>query len=199
VNNSAAKTNPQDLDPESWLEDHGDALYRFALLRVKSPELAEDLVQDTLVSAIRAKSQFEGKSSIRTWLIQILKNKIIDFARKQARQATQNMDEELEAVVDANFHSTGLWNRILPNWAKDPGELIEQREFYEALTACLSNLPERSRHIFMQKVVDGCESEDICKSLDISSSNLWVILHRARLALRDCMEIRWFGKNPSKT
>lgn len=186
-------------DPSNWLDMHGNCLYRFALLRVKSPEIAEDLVQDTFVSAIRAVGNFEGKSSIRTWLVQILKNKIIDHARKDIRQPLSLMSDELAEVVEANFHSTGLWNRVLPNWAKDPDSLIEQKEFHQALQGCIEKLPKRARLVFISKIVDGIDSDELCKTLDISPSNLWVILHRARMALRSCLELNWFQTSQLKS
>ncbi len=190
----AAKTSPPDDDknPDLWLERHGDILYRFALARVKSSELAEDLVQDTLVSAIRSIDGFKGKSTVRTWLVQILKNKIIDHARKMSRRKTTSLDEEYSDALEGNFTSFGIWNRILSDWAGNPDEALSQKEFFEALEGCLSGLNDRARTAFTMKVIDGMDSEDICNTLDISTSNLWVVLHRARMSLRDCLEANWF-------
>jgi len=177
---------------EELIAEHGDYLFRFAVMRVKKREVAEDLVQDTLLSAIRNWDGFEGRASVRTWLTGILRNKIIDFYRASAREAPLVSEpEELAQVVDRHFNVLGIWNGFFDDWAGHPEKHLENKHFFKALENCLSKLPETARRLFVMKVVDGLETEEICKVLGISESNSWVLMHRARMALRDCIEMNW--------
>lgn len=178
-------------NPELWLEEHGDYLFRFALSRVRSRETAEDLVQETLLAAVRAQNSFQGRSTARTWLVSILKNKIIDHFRKANREILDN-----EGVVEPSegpecFNTAGIWNSTVTDWAADPTTLLERKEFHKVLSECLQKLPHKMREIFTLKVLDDVDSKEICKVLGVSSSNLWVLLHRARMGLRDCIEKNW--------
>jgi len=175
------------LDPARWVDDHGDALYRYAVLRVRDPELAGDLVQDTLLSALRAREGFRGGSTLRTWLIGILKHKIIDHYRKHRVEvlSTDTSTENEGADLD---HA----DRLLTTWKEAPSRLVENREFWEVFQRCLGGLPEAHRRAFSLREFDGMSGEEICKVLEITPSNLWVILHRARAKLRRCLEINWF-------
>ncbi len=180
--------------PEHWLSAHGDFLFRFALLRVKRASLAEDLVQDTLLSAIKAWNSFKGQASERSWLAEILKNKIIDYFRSaECRSTTPSDPAQLAEVVDGKFNLMGLWNVILPDWASQPERHFQNKQFFAALSSCLSKLPEASRRAFVLRTLDGVESDEICKILGLSSSNLWVSMHRTRMALRDCIERNWIN------
>lgn len=182
-----------EADPAQWLEEHGDYLYRYALSRVRNRELAEDLVQEALVGALGSFENFSGKSSIRTWLASILKYKIIDHFRKSARQADVKDERELDYLVEHAFDDTGHWSPGPAKWATDPSITVERAEFWDALERCLDALPERHRAAFFMRELDGMESDEICKNLELSSTNLWVVLHRARLSLRNCLEISYFG------
>lgn len=184
-------------DPEKWVELHGTALYRFALLRLRDPKLAEDAVQETLLAALQARDRFSGQSSERSWLIGILKHKVIDHFRKTSREslvedATQ-FEEEMEGVFDENGH----WKRDETGpceWNADPGLLLERKEFWVALDRCLMKLPPRMAHVFSLREIDGIDSDEVCQALKLSASNLWVLMHRARMQLRKCLEINFFGK-----
>jgi RNA polymerase sigma-70 factor (ECF subfamily) len=184
-------------DPETWVEMHGDALYRFALLRLRDPKLAEDAVQETFLSALQARDRFLGQASERSWLIGILKHKVIDYFRKISRESLMEdatkFEEEREGVFDENGH----WKRDETGpceWDANPELLLERKQFWVALDGCLSKLPPRMAHVFSLREIDGVSSEQVCEILNLSVSNLWVLMHRARMQLRQCLEIHFFGK-----
>ena len=179
--------------PENWLDEYGDYLYRFAFMRVSDQAVAEDLVQDTFLSAYRAFSKFDGNSSVKTWLITILKNRIIDYYRKASRR-----EVSIGTVEDddspSDFEKNGFWklDNAPHDWGDNPESALQQSEFFEILRKCLNLLPERTAHVFTMRQIDGYNADDICKELSISSSNLWVMLHRARAQLRKCIDTNWF-------
>lgn len=173
----------QTLDPEVWVEQHGDYLFRYALFRLRDPDLAESLVQETFLAALHSQEKFAGRSSERTWLVGILKHKIIDYFRRSSREQSE---EEF-------FNERGYWKVEPEEWRLDPSAVIENQEFWRALTHCVSELSPRLANAFLLREVDGLSSEEVCKTLNISAPNLWVMLHRARLHLRQCLEKHWFG------
>lgn len=183
------------LDPDRWVDLYGDYLFRFAMYRVNRPEVAEELVQDTFLAAHNARDRFERRSSVRTWLVTILKNKIIDHFRKASREEDQSIEEMGAEAVHASFNRMGVWNLWLNEWESTPEKLLEQKNFVERLWECVNQLPERFRRVFMLRVVDDVSTDDICKELGISPNNLWVILYRARMQLRQCLDKSWFGKS----
>ena len=177
--------------PDQWVDLYGNYMYRFALSRIADPETAQDLVQEALVAAIQSFSRFQGRSSIKTWLIAILKRKIVDhYRRSSTRQATDDI-ETLANSMDKIFNDTGHW-RVMPSeWTTNPGAAFEQREFMDVLYQCLSKLPQRLAEIFMLREFEELSTGDICKQLSISESNSWVMLYRARMQLRSCLETNW--------
>ncbi|MCZ6765986.1 MAG: sigma-70 family RNA polymerase sigma factor [bacterium] len=182
------------IDPTNWVDDHGDVLYRFALLRVRDPHIAEDLVQETLISALEGLSRYKGGSSIQTWLVGILKHKIYDYFRKNAREIStaelsKLTDETEEEAVDRIQRSRGKGRQ----WGEDPHNLMENKEFWDVFTHCLDGLTPAFRQAFSLRELDGLKTDEICKILGITPTNLWVILHRARLRLRNCLDASWFG------
>ena len=179
-----------EVDPSQWLDEYGDLLYGFAMKSVKNPELAKDLVQDTFVSALDKLDTFKGDAAISTWLTAILKNKVIDHYRKASTRTTDSSDD-LEPIINRQFNSFSIWRVFVPNWAKDPEQVVEQAGFMDTLRDCLGKLPENSRQALQMRTVDGADTDEICKILDVSPSNLGVIIYRARMALRDCMEQNW--------
>ncbi len=185
-------------DPVTWLDTHGDALYRFALARVRDPALAEDLVQDTLLAALRARDSYAGAAAERTWLIAILKNKIIDHFRRSAREAPLP-DEPDDEAIDALFRTPGNGHWIsFPGQWDEPDAALEQAHFWQVFQDCLEALPARQAQIFGLAEFDGLATEELCKLLGASTSNVWVMLHRARLRLRECLEQNWFGPAAEK-
>ncbi len=180
-------------DPELWLDDHGDYMYRYALGRLRNTTLAEDAVQETFLAALRARDSFSGRSSERTWLFGILKHKIIDQLRKSSRESVLSGTNEAANTLDDLFDAKGMPKEHPAAWPGNPRDDFERNQFWECLNECLGKLPERLSKAFSLREVDGMESGEICKVLGITATNYWVILHRARLALRKCIEINWFG------
>jgi RNA polymerase sigma-70 factor (ECF subfamily) len=179
----------------SWLDEHGDALYRYARVRVGRRELAEDLVQDTFVAALQARGRFEGASSVRTWLLSILKHKIIDHYRRAAAAAPQAdlpPAGDPDPIRDGFFGPDGLWKSPLASW-KTPDKAFEEREFWEVLDGCLGRLPRALASVFFLRELEGLEMDEMRLGLDLSEGNIRVRLHRARLLLRECLERRWFA------
>ena len=185
-------------NPGSWVDQYGDFLYHFTLSRIQDPSIAEDLVQETFLAALKAMKNFQGRSTTRTWLIAILKHKIVDHIRKQVREQTSDKVESMfntaaNDPVDSSFNDKGDW-RIRPSkWAIDPVKLYEQKEFMDILYGCLGELPERQAEAFMMREIDGLSTEEICKVLNISATNCWVMLYRARMWLRRCLENSWLN------
>lgn len=185
-----------DNNQHDWLNEHGDYLYRFALARLRDPHLAEDAVQDTLLAAIQNQS-YSGKSAPRTWLTGILKHKIIDLMRKQMReQATEDIAEDLpdEPGMDEFFAEDNRhWSDKPQSWGAPEG-LLEQKQFLIILQDCMDRLPAKLTALFMMREVHESDNEEICKEFDISATNAWVMLYRARMGLRKCLELHWLGK-----
>jgi len=183
-------------DPASWVDQYGDFLYRFAMSRVKDPSTAEDIVQETFLAALISRANFQGRSTTRTWLIAILKHKIVDHIRKRVREPVSDKVESLSDAfakdpIDGNFKNNGGWLNRPAKWDVDPSKIYEQKEFMDILYRCLSDLPERQSKAFMMREFDDLSTEDICKALNISATNSWVVLYRARMWLRQCIEKNW--------
>lgn len=178
---------------ETLLTEHGDYLYRFALARLRDPHLAEDAVQETLLAVLQG-SGFSGRSATRTWLTGILKHKIVDQFRRAQREAPlEGPDQPGEEGpgMDALFER-GRWVEPPRSWG-DPGSLLQQDQFLSVLQQCLDRLPPAQARIFLLREVEESDNEDICKELDITPTNAWVMLYRARMGLRQCLEIHWLG------
>ncbi|NOX09574.1 MAG: sigma-70 family RNA polymerase sigma factor [Gammaproteobacteria bacterium] len=171
----------------TWLDEHGDVLYRFALLRLGNPHLAEEAVQETLVAALQGWSKFSGRASVRTWLTGILKNKIIDHFRRSQREVPLPDDWYDNDPFSDHFVDEGHWSFTLKDWGK-PESMLEQGEFWRVLQECLDKIPPRLRHAFLMREVMEEKSEKVCQDLDISPTNLWTMLYRARMGLRKCFE-----------
>lgn len=195
---SDAPSIPPELDPSSWVDAYGDALYKFAYFRVNNAALAEDLVQETFLAAIKGKDRFSGKASVKTWLTGILKNKVVDYYRKKNRtQSMQDTAAFFEREEAELFSEDGHWNYDNPNipadWSPAQVEKMDRKEFMQQFYRCADQLPEKIRTVFILREVDGVTSADICEQLDISPQNLWTILHRARMALRGCLQKNFFA------
>ena len=181
-------------DPESWVDHYGDFLYRFALSRVKDPAVAEDLVQETFLAALRARENFKGHSTGRTWLIAILKHKIVDHIRKKFREPPTDKIETLSDIMDSDFNDGGKWQVRPHKWAINPGKIYEQKEFFDVLYHCLAELPGRLAEAFMLREMDGLSTAEVCKVLDKTATNSRVMLYRARMSLRRFLENKWLDK-----
>lgn len=183
------------MEPERWVEEYGDALYRYALGRIRNPAVAEDLVQETFLAALKGQDGFSGKSAVQTWLIGILRHKMLDRIRKESRmQGSEDMEQTLAAVEDERFDASGRWRTGPPDWETDPHAVLERKEFRSVLESCIGKMPPPWQRVFVLREMEDLEADFICKQLEISSSNLWVILHRARTRLRDCLSVHWFER-----
>ena len=166
-------------------------LLRFARTQLRNETWAEDAVSDTLLAALERPGAFAGTSQLKTWLVGVLKHKLIDQLRRQSREATVLTTDDAADLDEALFQADGHWREAPKDWG-DPEHHLRQRQFIEVLEACVEHLPPTQGRVFMMREWLELSSDDICKQLSISSTNLWVLLHRARLRLRDCLQQRWF-------
>ena len=194
MSNVPEKTRPRSTDPESWVGEYGNYLYHFALSRLRNTTDAENAVQETFLAALKARNSFSGKSSERTWLIGILKHKIVDAMRKGYREKPVTDLQRNEEAIDQFFDHVGRPKGNVAHWIPKPDELLEKKEFWKVFYTCSQKLPRTAADAFLLREVEKMESKEICSILNITLSNLWVLLHRARLQLRECLEINWFVK-----
>jgi RNA polymerase sigma-70 factor (ECF subfamily) len=188
------------VDPTLWVDDHGDFLFRYAVVRLRDEALAEDCVQEALLSAIQSLDSYSGRSTERTWLTGILKHKIIDHYRKSARLQPITEAETNLSSLDPFFNRDGRWkdhwhDDFEPvDWRVTPESAMEQAEFFKTFQQCMRKLPEKVAGAFALREMDGLDTDEICEVLNLTASNFWVIMHRARMNLRRCMELNWFKK-----
>lgn len=186
-----AQGPPGTLDARD-LEKHRPQLLKYALLQLRNHAQAEDAVQETLIAAIRGIAGFAGGSTPRTWLIGILKHKIVDSIRKSSREVSLEQFETSPDDMDGLFKSNGHYVDEPADWG-DPEETLSRQRFFEALEQCMESLPKTTARVFAMREVMGLETKEICDTLGITSSNCWVLLYRARMRLRECLERNWIG------
>ena len=177
------------------IETHRRYLMRVAQLQLRDRDAAQDVVQDTLVAALSGADGFDGRSSLKTWLTGILKHKIVDAIRRKAKAPVPLSMLDDEGAIDdfdAMFRSDGRWDAPPADWG-DPEAALSQRQFFDVMEFCLEKLPPQAGRVFMMREVMELETDEICKELAITANNLWVILYRARMALRACLEQHWFA------
>jgi RNA polymerase sigma-70 factor, ECF subfamily len=188
------------IDAARWVDDHGDYLFRYAVVRLRDETAAEDIVQETLLSALQSLTSYGGRSTERTWLTGILKHKVIDHFRRTARETPLDASEtdlsEFDPLFERQDEFKDHWNdHLSPRiWNRSPEDALQQDEFFGVLQNCMSKLPERVAICFRMREMDGLESDEICEALGLSANNFWVMMHRARMSLRRCIEINWFVK-----
>ena len=178
-----------ELNPKEWVNNYSDLLYGFAFTRVRSKDLAEDLIQETFISALKGMSSFKGKSKESTWLISILRNKIIDHFRKNSSKN--------EVLSDGFFNeedNSWIENKVPEPW-EDRTNDFDSDLFNTQMKKCISKLPVKNISVFTLKYIEEATTEELCKELNISSSNYWVIIHRTKLLLRECLEHNWLKGN----
>lgn len=183
---------------QGFFGEHRSDLVRFATLQLRDPAMAEDVVQETLIAVLQGHTEFANRSSLKTWVFSILKRKVIDALRVRQREVPISQlgagDEETEGH-DALFDRRGFWaNEHRPHRWADPDDSFEQQQFWRVFELCLDHLPERTSRVFMMREFLELETDDICRELSITTSNCWVILHRARMSLRLCLEDSWFTR-----
>ncbi len=179
------------LEPQKWVERYADMMYRYSLVRVRDSEAAEELVQSAFFAALKSQNSFAGKSTEKTWLFGILKHKIMDFFRSSKNTISIDPTSDKKSGL-IKFDSSGHMIQKPGDWKLDPEKTTENNELAQVLAQCLKGLPEKYHRIFVLKEIDGISSEEICNEFDIKPTNLWVILHRARNQLKQCLESKWF-------
>ena len=184
------KANNKTLKPAEWVDQYGDYLYRYAVSRLRDGDAAEEVVQETFVAALRHVHQYEAKGSERAWLLGILKRKIIDLIRARNR-TTSLADEDSNDPSEALFDRNGSWQKEVRTARFAPLDSLEREDFWRILRGCLETLPAKQADVFSLREMDDQTTDEICKGLDITASNLWVLLYRARLQLSNCMKSRW--------
>lgn len=179
------------LEPAEWLDAYGDYLYRYAMSRLRDTNAAEEVVQETFLNGIKKLSQFSGEGSQRGWLLTILKRKIVDHVRQRARFDRDGAVGTDHDPLGEHFDRTGHWNQSVAAWMNAPADAIESSELWAIVEDCLTHLPKGQAAVFTLSVMEELDSDQICQELEITSSNLWVRLHRARIGLANCVGARW--------
>ncbi len=178
------------LNPNQWVDLYSDYLYNYTIVRVNNHEVAQDLISETFLAGLKSQKNFKGEASERTWLISILKRKIIDHYRKI--NSTKGKAEVRMSYTDEDAEGSWIEERVSDPFDKTAEDTMENEELGLAILNCLDGLNERQATIFKMKTIDGFDTEAICNEFDITPSNLWVIIHRARNAMADCLQTNWF-------
>jgi RNA polymerase sigma-70 factor (TIGR02943 family) len=171
-------------------------LLRYARSQLRNDAWAEDAVSDSLLAALEKPRSFAGQSQLKTWLVGILKHKVIDQLRRHSRECTILSDDDDTDIDELLFAADGHWRDAQNDWG-NPEQALGQRQFFEVLEACMARLPPVQGRVFMMREWLELGTEEICKELSITSTNLWVLLHRARLRLRDCLQQGFFAGRPT--
>lgn len=201
VETSGPRREPPSCPPlDVLVDDHFDYLYRYAFRYFRSDDKAEELVQETFLAATQAISRFEGSCSPRTWLTSILRHKIMDRVRVKNREELIDFEamerDPLSKLFDEGEHWRIETGPLL--WGGSPDDALNQKRFFGVLNQCLHKLPSKLREVFLLREMDGCEREEICAKLELTSSNVGVILHRARISLQQCLQTNWFHGVPGE-
>ena len=176
-----------------WVETHADYLFNFAIGQVRDTGVAEDLVQETFLAALKSQNDFSGRSSERTWLVGILRHKICDHLRKTCRERAVRVDPT-PANSAESWEEAALWMHDVAAESQLPSRRIELAEFRANLELALGQLPPRIAQVFQLYEVEERSNREVCEQLNISESNLWVMLHRGRKQLREQLGGWWFGE-----
>jgi len=180
-----------ELRPDTWIDNYADYLFNYAITRVSDTEIAKDLVQETFFAGLKSAKNYKGDAAERTWLIAILKRKVIDHYRKINSKKGK---AEVRMGYNSNSDEEGDWlqEKVADPYGKAGDETIENQELGLAIHDCIAKLPKKQSLVFNMKTVQGMSTEDICNELGINASNLWVMIHRARTSLMGCMNQNWF-------
>ena len=180
-------------DFRTRVEGERPYLLRYAALQLRDRHTAEDVVQETLLAALAGEASFGGRSNLRTWLTGILKHKIIDAIRRAGSETAREVAIGSAEEFDALFDEKGHWVEMPARW-DNPDAALEQSQFFEKLEECLERLPAKTAQAFMLREHMGLDTDEICKELAVTPTHCWVLLYRARMALRQCLETNWFAK-----
>jgi RNA polymerase sigma-70 factor (TIGR02943 family) len=173
-------------------------LMRFAHAQLRNDAWAEDAVSETVLAALAKPQAFAGQSQLKTWLVGILKHKLIDQIRRNSRELSTTTDDDREDIDAQLFNEGGGWREAPAEWG-DPEATLRQREFFEVLEVCVDALPGVQGRIFMMREWLELGTDEVCKELGVTPTNAWVLLHRARLRLQMCLQERWFGQRAAAT
>ncbi len=193
IQKKSPATDENNGNPASWVDLYADYLYRFAIIRVADQDTAEELVQETFIAAIAAvkENRYQGKSQEKTWLTGILKHKIVDHLRRKYRGRALPLEQIGEDIIEASFAADGHWRARVGEWDINPSDRYEQKELGKILMACIEALQQRQADAVRLRELDEKTTEEICKILMITTTNYWVLMHRARLSLRQCVDDHW--------
>ena len=191
------QNTPKSVNPDTWVDEHGDYLYRYAWSRLRDSNAAEEVVQEAMLAGVRFSGQYSGKGSERSWLLGILKRKIVDYVRLRQRYDRDGGSIEDSDPTTMLFDRNGQWRA--GSMPSAPDQTVESRELWDVVRESLNHLPKGQADVFMLSVMEEMESDEVCSQLEITPSNLWVRLHRARLGLARCVGSKWFndGENDS--
>ena len=181
----------QELHPENWVDLYADYLFNYAVARVSDADLAKDLVQETFYAGLNSAKNFKGDAAERTWLISILKRKVIDHYRK-INSKKGKAEVRINYSSDSDAEGDWLEQQVADPFSKDGDNIMENEELGLAIQDCISKLPQKQAVVFKMKTIQGMSTEDICNELDINPSNLWVMIHRAPTALMGCLNDNWY-------
>ena len=195
---SESESDSNSVDPQNWVDRYGDYLFRYAKSRLRDTNSAEEVVQETFLAGVRYAEQFSGRGTEQAWLLGILKRKIIDFVRRRVKQNRAGAYEDEHDPSAQLFDAMGNWKPGAIKWAADPGQKLEMDELWGVVRDCLKTLPQGQADVFVLSVLEEMESDRICEELEITPSNLWVRMHRARLGLAACVGNRWQTQNGVK-
>jgi RNA polymerase sigma-70 factor (ECF subfamily) len=202
-----SQQNEQDKklsDPRGWVEKYGDYLYNYAFMRLRDKTAAEDAVQETFLAALKARDRWTAQSAEITWFIGILKHKVVDHIRRAVREESVDQIDQLPVEKEGLYHEGARWkghwipDRGPTRWGEDPHKELENKEFRKVFMACLEALPGQLSRVFTLYTMQEMATEKVCNILDITATNLRVMLHRTRRQLRRCLEINWIGDKGSK-
>jgi RNA polymerase sigma-70 factor (ECF subfamily) len=181
---------------EQQIAEHQSYLLKFAMLQLRNLAWAEDAVSETMVAALSKPQAFGNRSQLKTWLVGILKHKVIDALRHHSREVCAlepSQDDQEDPLEYIAFKADGHYAEIPADWG-NPEEQVHSKQFFEILEACTSQLPPTQGRLFLMREWLELSVEEICKELGLTPTNLYVQLHRARLRLRECLELNWFKK-----
>ncbi len=187
--------NSAKSDPSEWVDRYGDYLFRYGMLRLRDRSTAEDLVQETFLAALKDRGAYSGNSSESTWMVGILKHKIADHFRRQAREAPLEDGDLREQPDPSSFDRSGHWVSGPADWGGNPADLYREKRFLDQFKKCLAGLSPNQANAFTLREIEEADTAEICKVLNVTETNLWVILHRARALLRRCLETRWINRS----
>ncbi|MDI1356321.1 MAG: sigma-70 family RNA polymerase sigma factor [bacterium] len=184
------------LQPQNWIKDFGDDLFAYAMRKTSNTQLAEDWVQETFLAGLKSQNNFKGDSTEKTWLLAILKFKIADYYRKSSTKY-ELRSLQFNGVENSTNHfaDDGDWKQESQpkDWGIDYSKAVENKELAHALNQCIDKLQENQKQLILLKLVEEQETEIVCKELNITATNYWVIIHRAKLQLRACLEKNWIN------